>query len=121
MNLDFPHPRQRATMQVRRSNFAALVAVASARQTTSRTVQSMISLAELPQAEMDPLHGRIAYFAKSRLLQAHGVYGAFSPECCKTQENHESAVNPAGSTYRKSDPLNPVLPVDGHEPRGMEA
>ncbi len=120
MNMDFPHPRNGLALQSRRSNFAALVAQLSARQANSQTARSMIFPVAIMEATVEPVEGRIMYFAHSRKLPAHSIYGSFFPGNSLSPQNPESAVNPDGSINRKSLPLNRLLPDDGQDMRGME-
>ena len=120
MNMDFPHPRNGLALQSRRSNFAALVAQLSARQANSPTARSMISPVGVTGETIEPVEGRIMYFAHSRKFPAHSIYGSFFPGNISSHQNSESAVNPDGSINRKSQPLNRFLPDDGQDMRGME-
>ncbi len=125
MNMDFPHPRRGLQQANRRSNFAALVATASARQTLSRTTRAMLTAGTRPAFSNDTLSARIAYFAnQSRGLALQTPSGGFLPrnsELPGAQENkNESAVYLTGSTKCKSPALVQVLSDCGHAVAGQE-
>jgi hypothetical protein len=124
MKMDFPHSRNGASQITQGSNFAALVAIAAARQTQSRTVRAMLAPTMAKSQEPDSIDARIAYFARSRGARHLTRGGAFLPADQSTRlpdaEIHESAVNLDGSAICKAESVNRSLPADGQESRGME-
>jgi hypothetical protein len=124
MNMDFPHPRRGLQQASRRSNFAALVATASARQTISRTARAMLAT-DAPQSfNNNTLAARISYFANTKRFAAQPPSGGFLPNGAEladqTEVKYETAVNLAGSINCKFPALNGDL-FDREQPsRGRE-
>ncbi len=120
MNMDFPHPRKGAAHRDRRSDFAALIAVALTRQTLGRMPYISSAPLRANNEGQSSLDCRIAYFAQKTRSPAQMICGAFLPASAMAVTDHESAVNLDGSINRKSPALNRILPVDGQSMRGME-
>jgi hypothetical protein len=125
MKMDFPHSGNGAGQIAQSSNFAALVAIATARQTQGLAVRAMLVPSKSTHMEPDSIDARIAYFSRSWANHDRMRRGAFLPASqpisLSPSENCESAVNLDGSTICKSESVNRTLPDDGQESRGMEA
>lgn len=77
MDMDFPHPRTSASAGTQKADYSALVATATSRQATSRTVSALLSAPCRDGGDADGLGSRIAYFAQRTSNRAGTVCGAF--------------------------------------------
>lgn len=76
MDMDFPHPRHAARIGLQKADYVSLVASATSRQATSRTVGALQSIGRDHVDETDILGNRIAFLPKltAILRQGHGVH-----------------------------------------------
>ena len=77
MDMDFPHPRRAASAGTQKADYSALVATATSRQATSRTVSALLSAPHSDGKDADVLGSRIAYFAHRSGNRAASPRGAF--------------------------------------------
>jgi hypothetical protein len=114
MDMNFPHPRQATRAEAQKADYSALIASASSRQATSRTVSALLTAPRMQVDGIDALDSRIAFFAFNATKQRVAVRGAFWPA------KFESAVNPAGSNKIKCDQSEAVKPELQVAERGTE-
>lgn len=124
MNLDFPHPRHVGRVESRKADYFALVASATSRQATSRTISALLAAPHGHPGEMDFLGSRIAFFARSDGKCPAIARGAFwisgSDEDADRPANGELPVNREGSTDSNSIQLDTVKPELQETERGTE-
>lgn len=118
MDMDFPHPRHAARTGLQQADYSALVATATARQASSRTVSALLSTRCEAVAEIDMLGSRIAYFAKTGRYNAAMARGAFwmkeldqgsvMPNATELPVNLADSVN---SNSIQSDTVKPDVQV----------
>ena len=124
MDMDFPHPRRAESAGTRKADYSALVASATSRQATSRTVSALLSAPRLGGDDADVLSSRIAYFAQRSGNRAATPRGAF----WIAGSNQDSAlpnklglpVNLAGSTNGNSIQSYTIKPELQVAERGTE-
>jgi hypothetical protein len=128
MDMDFPHPRHAESAGTRKADYSALVATATLRQATSRTVSALLSAPRLQRGDADVLGSRIAYFAHRSGNRAAAVRGAFwiagsDPQRVQVPASpakFELPVNLAGSTNGNSIPSYTIKPEYQVAERGTE-
>ena len=104
MDMNFPHPRQAIIAGAQKADYFALVASATSRQATSRTVSALLTAPKGQMGEIDTLDRRISFFAMNGGKLGSAVHGAFWPA------KFESDVNRAGSMYIKVDQSDNIKP-----------
>ena len=77
MDMDFPHPRRAESAGTQKADYSALVASATFRQATSRTVSLLLSAPRAYRDDSDVLGSRIAYFAQRSCRGSASPRGAF--------------------------------------------
>jgi hypothetical protein len=128
MDMDFPHPRRALSAGSRKADYAALVATATSRQATSRTVSALLSPASLIHDDSENLVSRIAYFSQRSGNRAATARGAFWVPDSRQLDRQESgvltklglAVNLAGSTNGNSIQSYTIKPDYQVAERGTE-
>jgi hypothetical protein len=124
MDMDFPHPRHAASAGTQKADYSALVATATLRQATSRTVSFLLSAPRLQRGDADVLGSRIAYFAQRGGNRAATPRGAFwiagSAKDPASPAKFELPVNLAGSTNSNSIQPYTIKPGDQVAERGTE-
>lgn len=128
MDMDFPHPRRAESAGTHKADYSALIATATARQATSRTVSAMLSAPRLGGQDTDALGSRIAYFAQRAGNRATAPRGAFwiadrTAGCNQhpaQQNKFECPVNLAGSTNSNSIQSYTIKPEYLGAERGTE-
>ena len=124
MDMDFPHPRRAESAGTQRSDYSALVASATSRQATSRTVSALLSAPRLGGQDADVLNSRIAYFAQRGGNRAAAPRGAFwiagSNRELALPNKLGSPVNLAGSTNGNSIQSYIIHPENQVAERGTE-
>ncbi len=118
MDMDFPHPRHAARSGLQQADYAALVATATARQASSRTVSALLSMRCEAVEETDMLGSRIAFFAKTgryNTAMARGAFwmkeldqGSVMPNATELPVNLADSVN---SNSIQSDTVKPEIQV----------
>lgn len=129
MDMDFPHPRHAVHAGSNRADYSALVASATSRQATSRTVSALLSAPLLQLDDADVLGSRIAFFAKTDrnvAVSARGAFWMIGPDQIKSNpvstilNAFELPVNLAGLTNSNSDQSLTVNPEYQVAERGTE-
>lgn len=99
---------------MRKTDYSALVASATAQQATSRTISALLSVPRVENGVTDVLGGRIAFFAQASGSRANGARGAFwiyGPDQGSQMPNKMTLpVNLAGSTKGNLTELETVEP-----------
>jgi hypothetical protein len=114
MDMNFPHPRRALAAVEQPADYSALVASATSRQATSRTVSALLSAPRGYAEEINALDSRIAFFAFGSGHRRNAVRGAFWPT------KFESAVNLEDSNNVKFDQLPTIKPELQAVARGTE-
>ena len=124
MDMDFPHPRRATSAGTQKADYSALVATATFRQATSRTVSALLSAPRAYRDDTDVLGSRIAYFAQRSGRGSAAPRGAFwiagldqYPEMPAKFELH---VNLADSTNGNSIQSYIINPENQVAERGTE-
>ena len=124
MDMDFPHPRRAASAGAQKADYSALVATATFRQASSRTVSALLSAPRLGGDTVDVLGSRIAYFANRSGNYAASPRGAFwiggSDQSLAIPIRSESPVNLADSTNSNSIQSYTIKPENQVAERGTE-
>ena len=124
MDMDFPHPRRAESAGLQKADYPALVAAATFRQATSRTVSALLSTPRLGKDEADVLGSRIAYFAERRGTLAASPRGAFwiggPDDRSALSDRAELPVNLADSTNSNSIQSYIINPEKQVAERGTE-
>ena len=123
MDMDFPHPRRAASAGTRKADYSALVATATFRQATSRTVSALLSAPRLEGDDADVLSSRIAYFAQrsGNLASTRGAFWiAGSDQNSALPNKFGLPVNLAGSTNGNSIQSYTIKPELQVTERGTE-
>ena len=124
MDMDFPHPRRAESAGSHKADYTSLIASATTRQASSRTVNALLSAPRLGGREADTLGSRIAYFAHQGGSCAVSTRGAFwiagSDHGQKLHNKFELPVNLAGSTNSNSIPSYTIKPELQVAERGTE-
>jgi hypothetical protein len=124
MDMDFPHPRQAERNGLRKADYVTLVASATSRQATSRTVSALLSTPREQAGDVDILGSRIAFFARTGRYDASGAHGAFwmsgQDQCPPIIEKFELPINLADSADRNSNQSYTVNPDVQVTERGTE-
>lgn len=122
--MNFPHPRSGAEAGTTKADYFALVASATSRQATSRTVRALLHGPRDFAGNCDVLESRINFFARHDAKTPRYARGAFLPalrnEFTTPPAKFESAVNLADSTNGKNDQLETVQPELQVAERGTE-
>jgi hypothetical protein len=124
MDMNFPHPSRAAKAGAIKADYFALVATATSRQATSRTVSALLAAPRGVMSEIDALDSRIAFFARNgmgRTVQPRGPFWlAADSGQAVVPGKFESAVNPDGSNNIKFDQSEAVKPELQVAERGTE-
>ena len=128
MDMDFPHPRRAASAGTQKADYSALVATATFRQATSRTVSLLLSAPRAYRDDSDVLGSRIAYFAQRSGRGSATPRGAFWIAGLDQQHGHvlasparfELPVNLAASTNSNSIQSHTINPENQVAERGTE-
>lgn len=124
MDMDFPHPRHALRAGLRKADYSSLVASATSRQATSRTVCALLSSPAEKVGKSDILGSRIAFFAKTGRSDVSNARGAFwmagQDQSPAMPNKFELPINLADSTNRNSDQSYTVKPDVQVTERGTE-
>ena len=129
MDMDFPHPRHAARTELQKADYVLLIASATSRQATSRTVSALLSAPCERVDKTDIMGSRIAFFAKpdrNNTTLARGAFWMNEPETAKNDRNSimpntfELPINLDDSTYGNSIQLLTVKPEIQVTERGTE-
>jgi hypothetical protein len=124
MDMDFPHPRRAESAGMHKADYSALVATATARQATSRTVSALLSAPSLSEKDTDALASRMAYFAERTENRVSFPRGSFwvtsTSNGSATNIKFELPVNLAGSTNSNSIQSYTIQPKFQVAERGTE-
>jgi hypothetical protein len=124
MDMNFPHPSRTNQAGQQKADYSALVAAATSRQATSRTVSALLAARNERVGEVGTLDSRIAFFARRGKHRPNPAHGAFLPAACGNVQapvaKFESAVNPADSVNGKFKQLDAVKPELQVAERGTE-
>lgn len=120
MDMSFPHPLRVTKAGLGTANYSALVATATSRQASSRTVSALLTKHRADEREINLMGSRMAFFAHGGRQRVHG---AFLPEAFTVsahEQKFESSVNPADSVNGKAIRLDAVKPEVQVAERGTE-
>jgi hypothetical protein len=124
MEMNFPHPRQANQAGQKKADYSALIATATSRQATSRTVRALLAAQTERLALTGTLESRISFFAQNGNMRHKLAGGAFLPMAAEhglaPVAKFESAVNPDDSVNGKCDQLDAVKPELQAAERGTE-
>ena len=118
MDMDFPHPRHAARIGLQKADYVSLVASATSRQATRRTVGALLSIRRDHVDETDILSSRIAFFARTDRNNAAKARGAFwvngqdqSPNMLNKFELPINLADSANGNSNQSDTVQPEFQV----------
>jgi hypothetical protein len=116
MDMDFPHPRKAVMAGERKADFKSLIASATARQATSRTVSAMLSPDAAVRDRRDFMGGRIAFFAlaepgKRRQCASGAFWMDGADNVSDASAKIELPVNLEGSTKGNANARETVMPA----------
>lgn len=128
MDMDFPHPRHAARTGLRKADYVSLVATATARQATCRTVSALLSAPHQQLGDQggdsDVLGSRIAFFARTGRtdrMKAKGAFWMSGQDQNPIMPNiFEFPINLTDSTDSNADQLETVKPDLQAAERGTE-